>query len=163
LTRRQQNSHSWRAIDLKIYSLEFTTPLKTRPLKNKKGISMTLAQILVLLQQANDAIVALQASQTTFSQADIDAAVAQAKADQSTADSAAVAAMQATIDSLNVQVTALQAQVDGIGPIVAGAVGAENARVLGIVKGLLDGEEAAVLAAMALPAPVAAPQLKKGV
>lgn len=113
---------------------------------------MTLQQILDLLKQANDAIVALQASQTQFTQADLDQAVAQAKADQSAIDAGERAALQATIDSLTVQVTALQAQVDGLGPIVAGAVGAENARVLGIVKGLLDGEEAAILAAMALPA-----------
>lgn len=114
---------------------------------------MTLQEILDLLNQAQAAITALQSSQSQFSQADVDSFVAKAKADQAALDAAAQAALQATIDSLNVQVAALQAQVDGIGPIVAGAVGAENARVLGIVKGLLDGEEAAVLAAMALPAP----------
>lgn len=118
---------------------------------------MTLQQILDLLAQAQAAVVALQASQAQFSQADLDAAVAKAKADQAALDAASQAALQATIDSLNSQVAALQSQVDGIGAIVGGAVGAENARVLGIVKSLLDGEEAQVLAAMALPAPAPAP------
>ncbi len=113
---------------------------------------MTIQQILDQLAALQAALTAIQASTTQFTQADIDAAVAKAKADQGAADAGAAAAAQATIDSLTAQVAALQAQVDGIGPIVAGAVGAENARVLGIVKNLLDGEEAAVLAAMALPA-----------
>lgn len=113
---------------------------------------MTIQQILDLLAQVQAQLIALQGATTQFTQADLDAAVAKAKADQAALDAASQAALQATIDSLTVQVTSLQSQVDGIGAIVAGAVGAENARVLGIVKGLLDGEEAAILAAMALPA-----------
>lgn len=113
---------------------------------------MTLQQILDQLAALQSALASIQASQSQFTQADLDQAVAKAKADQASLDAAAQAALQATIDSLNVQVVSLQAQVDGLGAIVAGAVGAENARVLGIVKNLLDGEEAAVLAAMALPA-----------
>lgn len=117
-----------------------------------KENKVTLQQIIDLVSQLQAQLLVLQTQTTTFTQADLDAAVAKAKADQAALDAAAQAALQATIDSLNTQVAALQAQVDGIGPIVAGAVGAENARVLGIVKNLLDGEEAAVLAAMALPA-----------
>lgn len=113
---------------------------------------MTLQQILDQLAALQTALTAIQASATQFTQADLDAAALKAKSDQAALDASAQAALQATIDSLNVQVGNLQAQVSGIGAIVGGAVGAENARVLGIVKGLLDGEEAAVLAAMALPA-----------
>lgn len=112
---------------------------------------MTLAQILDLLKQANDAIVALQASQTQFTQADIDAAVAQAKADQSAIDAGERAALQATVDSLNTQLAALQAQVDGLGGIVAGAVASENARLISIFKTEFEGEEAVILGKMALP------------
>lgn len=124
-------------------------------LKQRKH-NMTLQQILDQLVALQAALTAIQASQTQFTQADLDAAVAKATSDQAGLDAAAQAALQATIDAQVVQLGNLQSQVDGIGAIVAGAVGAENARVLGIVKGLLDGEEAAVLAAMALPAPVPA-------
>jgi hypothetical protein len=112
---------------------------------------MTLQQIIDLVTQLQAQLVALQTSTTAFTQADLDAAVLKAKADQASLDAVAQAALQATIDSLTKQVAALQSQVDGIGAIVGGAVGAENVRVLGIVKGLLDGEEAAILAAMVLP------------
>ena len=120
---------------------------------------MTLAQLAALVAQLQQGLADMQASQSQFTQADLDAAVAKATADQAALDVAAQAALQATIDAQLVQLGNLQSQVNGIGAIVAGAVGAENARVLGIVKGLLDGEEAAVLAAMALPA-VVAPALK---
>ncbi len=115
---------------------------------------MTLQQIIDLVTNLQAQLVALQAQVATFTQTDLDAAVLKAKSDQAALDAVAQATLQATIDSLSTQVMALQSQVDGIGAIVGGAVGAENARVLGIVKGLLDGEEAAILAAMALPAPV---------
>lgn len=110
---------------------------------------MTLQQILDQLKALQDALALIQASQTQFTQSDLDAAVAQAKVDQSSADASAVAVAQATIDSLTVQVTSLQAQVDGLGGLVAGAVAFENARVISIVKDLLEGEEAAILAALA--------------
>lgn len=123
---------------------------------------MTLQQILDQLAALQTALAAIQSSTTQFTQADLDAAKAAGASSQQAADAGAAAALQATIDSLNTQVAALQAQVDGIGPIVATAVATENARVIGIVKGLLDGEEAAVLAAMAIPpVPVVAPQFKK--
>ncbi len=78
--------------------------------------------------------------------------MAKAKADQAALDAAAQAALQATIDAQKVTLGNLQAQVDGLGALVAGAVAAENQRVLAIVKGLLDGEEKAILDAMAAPA-----------
>lgn len=112
---------------------------------------MTLQQILDQLAALQTALAAIQASTTQFTQADVDAAVLQAKADQAALDAASQAALQAQIDSLNTQVMALQSQVDGIGPIVAGAVASENARLIGIVKTEFEGEEAKLLSAMAQP------------
>jgi chromosome segregation ATPase len=117
---------------------------------------MTFQQMLEMIAQLQAAVQQMQQSQAAFTQADLDAAIAKAKQEIIDADAAKLAELQAKIDELNAKIAPLQAQVDGLGAVVAGAVAAENARLLGIVKNLMDGEEAQVLNAMALPAP--APQ-----
>lgn len=81
---------------------------------------MTIAQILDLLAQVQAQLVALQAAQATFTQADIDAAVA------------------AAVSPLNDQVAALQASVAAFPGQVHDAVLAEDVAVAAKVKPILD-------------------------
>lgn len=81
---------------------------------------MTLQQILDLVAQLQASLVALQAAQATFSQADLDAAVA------------------AAVGPLNDQVAAMQAQIAGIPDQIHAAVVQEDADLAAKIKPLID-------------------------
>lgn len=81
---------------------------------------MTLQEIIGLVTDLQAQLVALQASTTQFTQADLDKAVSDAVA------------------PLNAQVSDLQAQVGAIPDQVHQAVVAEDAALAGKVKPLLD-------------------------
>lgn len=88
---------------------------------------MTIQQILDLLAQVQAQLVALQASQSTFTQADIDAAV------------------KAAVDPLTLQLTDLQTQVAALPDQVHAAVLAEDAVLAAKVKTAVDQLVAALL------------------
>lgn len=92
---------------------------------------MTIQQILDLLAQVQAQLVALQASQATFSQADIDAAV------------------KAAVDPLTAQLVALNAQVAAMPDQIHQAVVAEDALVAQRVKPAIDQLAAQILALIA--------------
>ncbi len=87
---------------------------------------MTLDQVLALVAQLQDAVNQLKASQATFTQADVDAAVA------------------AAVQPLNDQVTALQAQVAGVPDQIHAAVVAEDQALAAKIKPLIDQLNAAL-------------------
>jgi len=88
---------------------------------------MTLAQILDLVAQLQAAVTQLQASQASFTQADMDAAVA-----------AAVGPLNDQIAALNQSVMDLQGQVAGVPDQIHAAVVAEDATVAEKIKPLID-------------------------
>lgn len=88
---------------------------------------MTIAQILDLLTQVQAELVALQANQTQFTQADLDAAVL-----------AAVTPLTDSVTALNLQVVDLQAQVSAFPGQVHDAVLAEDVAIAAKVKPILD-------------------------
>lgn len=92
---------------------------------------MTIQQILDLLAQVQAQLVALQAAQATFSQADIDAAV------------------KAAVDPLTAQLVALNAQVAAMPDQIHQAVVAEDALVAQRVKPAIDQLAAQILALIA--------------
>lgn len=87
---------------------------------------MTLQQILDALAAVQAQLAAFQASQATFTQADIDAAVS------------------AAVQPLNDQVTALQASIAGVPDQIHAAVVAEDAALAAKIKPLIDQLNAAV-------------------
>lgn len=96
---------------------------------------MNLAAILALLQQAQQAIADLQSQQTSFTQADIDAAVL------------------AAVGPLNDQVAALNAQVmafpDQQTKAVSDAVSAAKTAFLDVLKAIQDKDAQAITDAIA--------------
>lgn len=87
---------------------------------------MTFQQVLDLIAQLQSSVAALQAAQATFSQADIDAAVA------------------AAVQPLNDQVAAMQAQIAGIPDQIHQAVMDEDAALAAKIKPLIDQLNAAL-------------------